>query len=809
MIRILFLLLLSIVFYPVSHCQTSISGKIIDKTNQPIIYAIAALMDTAQNLIKGTVSNDEGVFTFDDLRQTNYTIILSYTGYSNYISPLLQVTKGQQLDLGTITLGEPVVNLNEVEVVARRAMIEVYADKMVFNVDGSINSSGNNGLDLLGKAPGITIDPDGNISVLGKGGVRVFINGRPTHLSGSDLTAMLQSMQSDNILSIEIITNPSAKYEAEGNAGIINILLKKNVNLGLNGTYNGSYSQGKYRRFANSVSLNYRKGKVNTYSTLSQTDNHFREDFVDTKELSTGLFLDQKALGVNRKAGYNVMGGIDLSLSDKHSVGISANVLLNVIHNTQNAPTQIYQLPEKMLIQSLFSNSEDKGQSFNGNYNLNYIWKASEKTTFSTDFSLGHFDSDGEVLQPNQYFDSMGQLTAEVNNKFNTKTGIDILGGQVDHQSEFDLFNLSTGIRATQIKTDNSFQFFLSPNGEYVIDPLRSNDFSYSEQVLGGYIIGNTTLWKKVEVNGGLRVEHTTSSGQLVSEIPTENENVNRYYLNFFPNFSAAFKPSTDHSISFSYGRRITRPNYQDLNPFEKKVSEITTFKGNPFLQPQYITNYQLTLDHRLGKERLMASILFSQNEGFFAKILEIRNDRETFIIPRNMAVNNTLSLTLSYPFHITSWWEAISFGSLNQITYEGQFENADIGIDAFVYDARIQNNINLPGDVLLDVTLKYQSPWIWRGTIQITENYPVNIGLRKDFFKQQLQIRLTGNDIFRTATNYPYSGNYGGLIIDGYYGSENQRVGLSASWKFGNQNLKTGTRRKSGLNDELNRISE
>lgn len=433
---------------------------------------------------------------------------------------------------------------------------------------------------------------------------------------------MLQSMQSDNILSIEIITNPSAKYEAEGNAGIINILLKKNVNLGLNGTYIGSYSQGKYRRFANSVSLNYRKGMVNTYGTLSQADNHFQEDFVDTKELSTGLFLDQKALGVNRRAGYSVLGGIDLTLSEKHSVGISANVLLNISHNTQNAPTLIYQLPEKTLIQSLFSNSEDKGQSFNGNYNLNYIWKASEKSTFSTDFSMGHFDSDGEVFQPNQYFDSMGQLTEEVNNKFNTKTGIDILGGQVDHQTEFDLFTLSAGIRATQIKTDNSFKFYLSPNGEYVIDPSRSNDFSYTEQVLGGYFIANTTLWKKVEFNAGLRVEQTTSSGQLVSAIPTENEKVDRHYINYFPNISAAFKPSPDHSISLSYGRRITRPNYQDLNPFEKKVSEITTFKGNPFLQPQYITNYQLTLDHRLGKERLVASILFSQNEGYFAKIL-------------------------------------------------------------------------------------------------------------------------------------------------------------------------------------------
>ncbi len=809
MFRFLFTLIFQFGLCLILNAQSSIQGVIHDDTNEPLIFATVTLLDSAQNLIKGTVSDESGHFSFADLSPGSYTLSISYTGYSPFTPDPITLTKGQDLDLGMITFQSSAIDLSEVEVTAQRALIEVYADKMVFNVDGSANASGNNGLELLGKAPGVSIDPDGNIIVLGKGGVRIYINGRPSNLSGTDLTSMLQSLQSDNILSIEIITNPSAKYEAEGNAGIINILLKKNVNLGLNGSYIGSYSKGDLRRYSNSLSMNYRKGPVNAYGTITQTDNHFQEDFIDTKLLSNGLFLDQRTVGINRRASYAATGGIDIDIHPKHSLGLTANLLRNKQRNTQDGPTLVFQTNPESLIETLISNSEDNILSFNGNYNLNYRTTFSKKTILNTDFSLGHFDSEGEVIQPNQYLDPSGQLTREVNNKFNTQTGIRILGGQADLATELYQINISAGVRATQIETENKFKFYQSPNGIYELDILRSNDFSYSEEVLAGYLILKKTISQKVDVNAGLRVEHTSSVGQLVSQVPTENAHVKRSYTDYFPNVSVSYKPSSDHAISLSVGRRITRPSYQDLNPFEKKVSEITTFKGNPFLQPQYITNYQLTVDHRLGKERLVATLLFSQNTGYFAKILEIQNERETFIIPRNMEVNNTYSATFNYPVKITSWWEAVNFASLNYITYEGQFDSAAIGINTFVYDARIQNNIQLPAGFLLDITASYQSPWIWRGTIEIKATSELNIGIRKDFFNKQLQLRLTATDIFNTSSDYPYYGNYGGLEIQGEYRSDSSRFGATLTWKFGNQQLKSLKKRKSGLNDELNRISD
>ncbi|MCF8237737.1 MAG: TonB-dependent receptor family protein [Saprospiraceae bacterium] len=809
MFRFLFVLIYLLCVSAALHAQASLQGVIHDDMDEPLAYSTIALLDSTQHLVKGSVSDEFGHFSFTGLSPGVYALSISYIGYSPFSPDPVTLTKNQALDLGTVTFRSSAIDLKEVEVTTKRALIEVYADKMVFNVDGSANASGNNGLELLGKAPGVAIDPDGNIIVLGKGGVRVYINGRPSNLSGTDLTSMLQSMQSDNILSIEIITNPSAKYEAEGNAGIINIVLKKNVNLGLNGSYIGSYSRGDLRRYSNSLSMNYRNGPVNAYGTISQTDNHFQEDFIDTKLLSNGLFLDQRTLGVNRRASYAMAGGIDVLVHPKHTVGLTANLLRNVQRNTQDGPTLVFQTNPDTLIETLVSNSEDNILSFNGNYNLNYQATFSDKTILNTDLSLGHFDSEGEVDQPNRYLDPNGQLNREVKNKFNTRTGIRILGAQTDLETELFQIDLLTGVRATQIETENEFKFYQSPNGAYELDILRSNDFSYSEKVLAGYLILKKSLGQHVDVNAGIRVEHTSSVGQLVSQVPTENAYVKRSYTNYFPNVSVSYKPSPGHAVSLSVGRRITRPSYQDLNPFEKKVSEITTFKGNPFLQPQYITNYQLTVDHRLGKERLVATLLFSQNTGYFAKILEIQNERETFIIPRNMEVNNTYSATFNYPVHFTSWWEAVSFASLNYITYKGQFGTADIGINTFVYDARIQNNIQLPAGFFLDVTASYQSPWIWRGTIEIEANSELNMGIRKDFFNKQLQVRLTATDIFNSASDYPYYGNYGGLEIDGEYRSDNSRYGASLTWKFGNQQLKSSKKRKSGLNEELKRISD
>lgn len=782
-----------------------ISGKIINANFEDVVYASIMLLQNDSTLVNSTISDTNGTYKFSKVTSGAYKLIIDHMEYERYTSDTFIISDEAPIVIKNMTLNVAENTLDEVVITQKKAIIEIKPDKLIFNVASSPSASGTNGLELLKKSPGVTLDLNNNIALLGKGNVQVYLNGIQSRLSGDDLTNFLQSLTSDIIDSIEIISNPPAKYDAEGSGGIINIRMKKNVSTGFNGSATSSFTKGEEYRYSNNLTLNYGSEKIKTNLDLTQSYDNYLEFFNHEQQQNNSiLYLSSKENAIRK--GFNLGLGMDAQLSDKHLISFSARSIFNSNDNELYSTTDIYTAEPREFTQILLSDSYRDGKSQNHILNLNHHWNTSEKSTLVTNFSLGIYDTENNTLQPNTYFEPDG--TTEISKEdasFSADTKINLWSAKVDYDKEWESVTFSTGVKYAQIETENDFSFFDIANDQPIRNPNKSNFFNYTENVAAIYANISTKLGSTLNLNAGLRVENTASRGQLISEIEVDNKDVTRNYTDFFPNFGLSFDNDSKHGLSLNIGRRITRPNYQDLNPFEYPNSQLVIWKGNPFLKPNYITNYQLSYAY---DKRLILTPFYSHTKDFFSRIVEVVDETSTQIIPRNVQNSYNYGISMSYTLNIAKYWEAIIFANVSEQSFKGNVEEVVIDIKAILWDYRIQNNINLPYDILLDVTFSQRSDWIWRGSSFIEGTYSLDFGIRKNFLDDKLQLRITGSDILRTSTDYPYSLNYGGQNLNGVYTNDNRRFGLGLLFKFGNQKAKTKRRTNSALDDELNRIN-
>ena len=784
---------------------TQIQGSVYSSDNEPAMFSTVMLLDQDSVLIGGALTKEDGSFIIEKVAPGNYSIQVKNMGFHTYTSKKLSIASNENLSLDKITLIPSTTQLDEAVVTAQKAMVEIRADKIVYNVASSPNASGNNGLELIGKAPGIIVDMDKNIILQGKSGVLIYINGRPTRLSGNDLTNFLESLRSENIESMEIITNPSSKYDAEGTAGVINIVLKKNTSLGFNGNTTGSFSQGTFSRSSVGTSLNYSGDKINLFTALSVSDNTWQTDFDETTYQS-GFLLDKHSKSANNTKAINFSGGMDYTINKEQSVSIDGRVLLNKRDNVLRSNTGVFDTTDLVNGEILRAAALDKMPSENYILNANYRNAFSETSNLSADLSFGKYSSKKNTLQPNDYVNAVdGAILRTLNKEYDANTQIDLWSVKVDYEKKFKKITLSSGAKYSYITTGNQLAFYNVENGLPVFDNTKSNDFNYLEKVAAVYFILNVNPTDKLMINAGLRMENTSSLGLLESEIQTDNNRVSRNYLDYFPNLGISFDDKKNNALSISYGRRITRPNYQDLNPFESRASELSAWKGNPFLKPNYIDNYQISYSF---KRKLVISNTYSVTHDFFATIFEISQQKGNVLIPRNMQKATNNGLSVSYPLRVIKWWDLSSFFNYNFETYKGDLNGTKIDLKASTYNFRLQNNIQLPKAVTMELTYYLNSPWIWRGSVNVEGYSGLSIGFKKEFLDKKLLVQLTDNDILNTSSDYHYKSNYGGMIVDGVIRFDNQRAGISATYKFGNQKAKTRKKGKSAIDDELNRIS-
>ena len=791
--------LVLILIVTASYGQT-IKGKVVSELGEPIPYAAVTLNTVVDGaLIKASITTEEGTFEINGIFPPEFNLNISSIGYSDYQQKL--DNKENIQDLGSITLADAAENLQEVTVVAEKPMVQVLADKTVFNVENTINATGTSAFELLRKAPGVIVDNNGGLIVEGKTGVQIFIDGKVSVLQGEDLTNYLESLQATDIDSVEIITQPSSKYDAAGNAGIINIKLKKDKSLGTNGTYTSGLTSGDFARYNSSINFNNRGKKGNFYGTYS---NRFGKStgFINLFRTQSGTQFDDETTSIYDRNSNNVKLGYDYYVNDKHTIGAIFNENFNNSFNTNDTRTPIRPANISLVDSVLVALNQTDNTSYNINANLNYRYADTLGYSVNLDLDYGKYNSDRNAFQPNTYFngDESQILTQRITFQ-ETPIDIDIATFKADYEQDFLKGKLGVGVKFSYVNTDNTFNFFNQIDGENILDANQSNQFEYTENVNAAYVNYNRK-WGKWNLQMGVRMENTDSDGRLESTQANENERVERNYTDFFPSGGLTYQLNQKNQFALTYSKRIQRPNYQSLNPFEFKFNELSFGKGNPFLQPQYTDNFKLS--HTFNY-RLTTSLSYSYISDFFARVTVADGESASFLTTLNVADQEVINLGVSYPKKIANWWNV--YLSVNAYISDYKPTSPEfLAVKQETLSFYAQNTFTISKDFKMEVSGWYSSPSIWGGTYETQSLGSLNVAFQKKFFDNKVTGRLAFNDILYTI---PWRGTtqFGDLFINGTGGSDSRQVAFSFTYDFGRNEIKKARKRKTGLEDENNRI--
>lgn len=779
-------------------------GKILNPEGQPAEFANILLLKSVDSaMVKGEIADHLGIFNMRNIPAGEYFLQVSYVGIPNYNSNTFALAAGQEMALPPISLEKASTELQQVTVTASRPIMELKPDKMVFNVDGSINAVGNTALELLRKAPGVVVDNNEAISVLGKNGVRVYIDGRESPLRGDDLAALLKTINSTEIDAIEIITNPSSRYEAEGNAGIINIRMKKDQRLGANATLNLGYAVGQRSTYNGSLSGNYRNKSTNLFGSYSYNDGQNINNFNLYRE-QLGKVFDQRNAGNGSWQSHNFKAGADFFLSKTHTLGVLADGYVSKNEWVSDSRTPILTSGSELIDSVLTARSVSYGDRTNLNLNTNYRFDDAKGKTFDVNVNYGIFRNDASAYQPNYYKDATEQEILQQKIYANqTPTDIDILTLKLDHERPFLKGKLGVGIKTGMVATDNTFNFFNVVDNSNELDQDRSNRFEYTENVNAGYVNYNFQ-GKKAGFQAGLRVEQTNSEGDLIAFKPTGNENVKRSYLDFFPSAGVTYQVNPKNSLQLTYSRRIDRPSYQDLNPFENKLDELTFEKGNPFLRPQYTNNFQLNHSYNY---RFNTSLSYSRTTDLMTRITDTSGVNASFITWLNLAEQNHYSVNFSAPLTIKQWWSA--FANLSAYHMHNKADYGDgktVDLKATSFNLYSQHTFNLTKDLSLEVSGWYNSPGLWGGTFEMDAMWSADAGLQMKMLEGKGKLKLSVSDVFKT-NEWNGTSRFGALFMVANGSFDSRRFRVNFSYTIGNEKVAASRRRNTGLEDEANRI--
>ena len=777
-----------------------IKGRVIDENKAPVIFAAVTLTNpTDSSLVKATITEDLGIFSFEGISTGKYELSISSIGYATYKKNI--DFKENVLDLGTISIDTQTQNLEEVTVVSEKPMVQVLADKTVFNVENTINATGTSAFELLRKAPGVIVDNGGSFIVEGKTGVQIFIDGKLSVLQGEDLTNYLESLQATDVESVEIITQPSSKYDAAGNAGIINIKLKKDKSLGTNGTFTSGLTVGDFGRTNSSINFNNREKKGNFYGTYS---NRFGKStgFIDLLRSQFGTQFDSRSSSIYDRNTNNIKLGYDYYLNSKHTIGAIVNGNFNNGFTTSTTTTPIREIGSIQNDSILIAENQRQNTSYNINANLNYKYADTLGRSINIDLDYGRYNSERDAFQPNTYFSGDGSQILNQRITFqDTPIDINIATIKTDYEQNFLKGKLGLGFKLSYINTDNTFDFFNQINGQNILDSDQSNQFEYQENINAAYVNYNRK-WGKWNLQFGLRIENTDSDGILTSQQENEDDRVQRNYTDYFPSGGLTYQMNRKNQFALTYSRRIQRPNYQSLNPFEYQLDELSFSKGNPFLQPQYTNNIKLSHTYNY---RLTTSISYSYVSDFFAQVTIADSETTNFLTTLNVADQEVINLGISYPKKIYEWWNV--YFSLN--AYISDFKATSdefLPVRQETLSFYAQNTFNLSKSLRMEVSGWYSSPSIWGGTYQTQSLGSLNLAFQKKFWDDRFTARLSFNDILYTV---PWRGTtqFGDLFINGTGGSDSRQVAFGLTYDFGRNEIKKARNRKTGLDAENKRI--
>ena len=793
--------LLLILFANYSFSQHHVKGLVKSEAGLPAQSAVISMFQVNDSIfIKASITKEDGRFEVNNIPNGTYYLNITSLGFEDYDSEPFSV-ENQDVELQDIILREQTENLSEVTIKVEKPMVEVMADKTIFNVQKSLTVSGDSALEMLRKAPGVIIDNSNNIIVEGKSGVLIYIDGKPAALRGTDLVNYLQTIQATNLDTVEIITQPSSKYDAEGTAGIININFKRDKSLGFNGNISSGLTVGDFARYNNSINFNNRAKKTSVYGSYSNRIGK-NTAFMDLNRTQNGNNFNAMTDSEFDFNDNNLRLGLDYFVSKKSTLGILLTG--NFSNNTSftNSRTPITPQGENNPNQILVASNLVDWNTSNLYGNFNYQLKFNTETSLNVDVDYGKYNQSRNNLQPNAYYNGdESEILSQSTNYMDTPIKIDIFTSKFDFEHPVLKGKISLGAKYSNIVTDNQFDFYNRIDGEDIINEDRTNTFNYDESILASYFNFNRKF-EKVNIQFGLRMEKTFSDGQLMSLQENQNNRVKREYTDWFPSAGLTYQINQKNTLALNYSKRIQRPNYQSLNPFEFQSDELSFYKGNAFLQPQYIDNLKLSHTYNY---RLTTSLSYSFIEDFSAQVTEAVGDDKNFLSPRNVANQKIINLGVTYPTRFNKWWDI--FFSIN--AYRSIYVATDedfLGTKQNTFSLYAQNTFKVIKGFTAELSGYYSSPSVWGGTYQTESLGFLNIAIQKKFLDDRLTARLGFNDIFFTL---PWRGTtqFGDLRIVGTGGSDSRQFQFNLSYNFGRNEVKSERKRKTSIEDEKGRI--
>lgn len=791
--------------------KTGISGLVKDNTGKPVASATVMLHRTKDSsMIKTAVTDAKGHYEITGVQPGSYFVMTSVVSMKMTSSAALEVKEGAMTNVADISLQTADKNLQTVTVVSKKPIVEVKADKTILNVEGTINAVGNDALELLRKAPGVMIDKDDNLSLAGKNGVQVYIDGKPSPLSGADLANYLKSMQSSQIEAIELITNPSAKYEAAGNAGIINIKLKKNKSFGTNGSVNAGYAIGVYGKYNAGINLNNRGKKTNFFGSYNYNHGLNENTFIFYRKQGDTTFNQTNRMLMHNKYSHNYKAGMDYFIDNKNTLGVVVNGNASSTDMDTDGP-MLFTDQTNTTVKVLRSSNHNAMKRNNTNFNLNYRYAVTGGTELNIDADYGFFRINSNQFQPNFYYD--GSNTVPLYSsiyRMLSPTDISIYALKGDYEKNFLKGRLGFGGKIGYVVTDNNFKRYDVIGGNDVYDTSKSNRFKYKENINAIYANYNRQF-KGFMLQLGVRVENTHSDGKstgmkwdnTAGKYVNFDSTLDRNYTDVFPSFAITYNKNPMNQFGMTFSRRIDRPAYQDLNPFEFKLNDYSFMKGNTQLRPQYTNSFGLTHTY---KYKLTTQLNYSHVKDIFTQLVDTTDKSKSFMTRQNLASQDIVSLNISYPFQY-KWYSFFTNFNGYYSHYKADFGGGDRVINQEVWAMQVfmQNSFKLGKGFTAELSGFYISPTIWQGAFKSIAMYSVDGGVQKTLFKGKGNVKVAVSDIFRTM-KWKGTSDFSGQISTASGRWESRQFKVNFSYRFGNSQVKAARQRKAAIEEENKR---
>ncbi|GAB4002972.1 outer membrane beta-barrel family protein [Spirosoma daeguense] len=794
--------------------RTKVLGSVRDVAGKPVEFATILLVKastpatsqsaaTAQ-LVKGAVTAVNGQYVVDNIAPGTYQVAAQLVGYQKTTSaPFTVVADQPEMNVAPITLAQSEQTLSEVTVAARKPFIEQLPDKTVINVANSIVSAGGTALEVLEKAPGVFVDNQNDrITLKGREGTLIMIDGKPTYLSAQEVVNLLRNTPANGIESIELVTNPSARYDAAGNAGIINIRLKRGSRKeGTNGSATLGAGYGQLPKASAGLTLNHR---ANGWNLFGNYNYDYRESFASVDALRK--FGSGDSLTTVNNLGYRPSTaknhtfkvGADYALTKRTTFGVMANGLFSnsqaIIDNKNlvyNAKGQL----EQML--TMINTSTRGTQRVAVNANAKHTFDSlGRELNVDLDYSLVNIQPQDNMRT--RYLGAGGEETQpELVQRNRPPSTVTIRAAKTDYMHPLRSGGrLEAGGKVSYVTSDNDVRFETLTETGYVPDPQRTNHFLYNETITAGYLNANRD-WGKWSIQAGLRAEHTRSLGNSV----TLSKVVDRKYLNLFPSAFLTYKINEDHQWRASYSRRIDRPNYQDLNPFVYVMDPYTYYQGNPFLRPQYTNAFQIGYTY---KNETNISLSYNHTTDVITGVNE-QQERIMRVTTVNLAALDNINLSISLPIKATRWWTLQPSANVFWNAYNAEFAEQRLDYRQLSANVTLNQSFMLPHGLTAELSGFYNSPLVY-GMMHIRGMGQLSVGVQKSLWHKAATLRLNVSDVLNTLRSAGTM-NFATTNLSFVNQWESRVARLTFTYNFGNRTIKTTRQRRSGVEEEQNRI--